>query len=208
MNAPEPASLAIQVLDVLGTAAFAISGATAGVRSGFDLFGVLVLAFVTAVSGGVVRDVLIGAVPPAALAGSHSLVAALLAGLFTFFFHRFVDRLRHPVQIFDAAGLALFAVVGTNKALAFGADWPVAAMLGMVSGIGGGIVRDVLCARVPGVLREEIYAVAALAAGMVVALGSLLPLPRAIFTLGGAALCFVLRVLAVYRGWRLPTARS
>jgi uncharacterized membrane protein YeiH len=200
-------SLAFHVLDLVGTAAFAISGATAGVRHGFDLFGVLVLAFVTAVSGGIVRDLLIGSVPPAALRDWHYLAAALLAGILTFWFSRAIQRIQHPVQIFDAMGLALFAVVGTNKALAFGLDWPIAAILGMLSGIGGGMLRDVLCAEVPGVLRAEVYAVAALAGGLVVGLGSLLPLPRAVFTAIGAVLCFLLRLFGIYRGWKLPVAR-
>lgn len=192
------------MLDLVGTFAFAISGAIAGVRYRLDVFGVMVLAFVTAVSGGILRDLLIGAVPPAAFANWHYLAVALLAGILTFRFSRIVERLDHPVQIFDAAGLALFAVVGTNKALAFDLSWPMSAVLGMLSGIGGGMLRDVLCGQVPTVLRSDVYAVAALAGGLVVAVGSLLPLPGPLFAAIGAGLCFTLRLVAIYRGWKLP----
>jgi uncharacterized membrane protein YeiH len=200
-------SLLGHVLDLLGTFAFAISGATEGVRHGFDLFGVFVLAFVTAVSGGILRDLLIGAVPPAALLSWHYLAAALLAGLLTFRFSRVILRMQHPVQLFDAMGLSLFAVVGANKALAYGLAWPISAILGMLSGIGGGMVRDVLCAQVPGVLRAEVYAIAALAGALVVALGSLLPLPPALFTVVGAIVCLLLRLFGIRHRWNLPAAR-
>lgn len=195
-----------QVLDLVGTFVFAISGAALGVRRRFDIFGVLLLAFVTAVSGGIARDVLIGAVPPAALASWHYLALSLLAGVVTFRFHRPIARLKNPVQLFDAAGLAIFAVIGTSKALVFGLEWPMATLLGMLSGIGGGVMRDVLSGQVPMVLRTEIYAVAALAGGLVVSIGTLLHLPAGTVTLVGAGTCFVLRMLAIHRGWKLPGA--
>lgn len=200
-----------RILDLAGSFAFAISGAMAGIRHGFDVFGILVLAFVTAVTGGIVRDVLIGAVPPAAFATWHYLAISLVAGVLTFRFYPGVKGRAHPAlttfRIFDAAGLSTFAVVGTNKALLYGLSWPMAAVLGMVTGIGGGMLRDVLSTEVPSVLRAEIYAVPALAGALVVALGSLLPLPQPAFTAVGAALCFILRLVGVYRGWKLPTAR-
>lgn len=204
LKSPDSIQLLGHVGDLLGSFAFAISGALAGVRHRFDIFGVLVLAFVTAVAGGILRDLLIGAVPPAAFESWHYLATALLAGLMVFGTPRSFETLNHPIQIFDAAGLALFAVVGTSKALSSGLGWPMAAILGMLSGIGGGMLRDVLSGKVPGVLRDEIYAVAALAGALVVALGSLLPLPRALFGVAGAALCFLLRLVGIYRGWNLP----
>ncbi|HEY0838711.1 MAG TPA: trimeric intracellular cation channel family protein [Vulgatibacter sp.] len=199
-----------RILDLVGSFAFAVSGAMAAVRHGFDVFGILVLAFVTAVAGGIVRDVLIGALPPAAFATWHYLAVALTAGVLTFRFHPAIKGTRPALTVFlffDAAGLATFAVVGTNKALAYGLDWAMSAVLGMVTGIGGGMLRDVLSTEVPSVLRVEIYAVAALAGALVVALGSLLPLPQPPFTVVGAALCFTLRLLGIYRGWKLPSAR-
>ena len=140
------------MLDLIGTFVFALSGAALGVQRGMDLFGVLVLAFVTAVVGGITRDVLIGAVPPASIASWHNLALAVAAGVLVFRFSTWFDRLQHPVLFFDAAGLGVFAVAGTQKALNHGINWPMAAILGMTSGIGGGMVRDVLTMQVPTVL--------------------------------------------------------
>jgi uncharacterized membrane protein YeiH len=205
--AEEQAILLVRMLDLVGTLVFAISGAVLGMRRGLDVFGVLVLAFVTAVSGGVMRDVLIGAVPPAAIATWHYLAIAVVAGLFAIRFYRLLERLQHPVQFFDAAGLGVFAVAGTQKALDFGLNWPMAAVLGMISGIGGGMVRDILTAQVPTVLHTEIYAVAARAGALVVVAGSWIDVPPTILALVGAALCVFLRLMALYRGWRLPVVQ-
>src|SRR6478752_7059100 len=129
------------VLDLLGTFVFALSGATAGVERRLDLFGVLVLSFVAGNFGGITRDVLIGAVPPAALTDGLYLGVSILAGLITFFAYAGVRRLSSPVLLFDAVGLAFFAVVGAQKALTFGLSPLMAALLGMLTGIGGGMVR-------------------------------------------------------------------
>jgi uncharacterized membrane protein YeiH len=198
----------LSVLDLIGTFVFALSGATLGVRKQLDLFGVLVLSFAAAVSGGIARDLLIGATPPVALAQWHYLAITCLAGLVTFFRYHDVERLRNPVQVFDAIGLALFAVTGTAKALAAGLG-PVGAMLlGMLTGIGGGIARDILVARVPVVLQSELYAVAALAGAAVVVAGNRLQLPGAPVLVAGALLCFGLRFMAIRHGWHLPVARN
>lgn len=194
------------VLDLSGTFVFALSGATAGVKHRLDLFGVLVLSFAAGNSGGIARDVLIGAVPPAGIADWRYLAVSAAAGLVTFYWHPFVDRMRSPVLVFDAAGLALFAVVGTSKALAHDLGPIPAVLLGVLTGTGGGMVRDILVSEVPAVLRAEIYAVAALAGGAVVAAGPALGLPRGVATLGGALLCFGLRYVAIRRGWQLPVA--
>ena len=193
-------------LDLGGTFVFALSGAAAGVKRRLDVFGALVLALVAASSGGIVRDVLIGAVPPAALEDWRYVAVSLLAGVVVLLWHSALERLRNPVQLFDAAGLALFAVAGAHKALAFHLGPLPAALLGMLSGIGGGIVRDLLVAEVPTVLRSEIYAVAALAGAIVVVIGSALGVPSALATTAGALLCFGLRFVALRRGWRLPIA--
>lgn len=196
----------VYALDLVGTFVFAISGATLGVRKRLDLFGVLVLSFAAAVSGGIARDVLIGATPPAALANWHYVAVSCAAGLATFFRSGDVERLRNPVQLFDAVGLGLFAVTGATKALAAGLN-PVSAMLlGMLTGIGGGIARDILAARIPVVLQADLYAVAALAGAAVVVAGERLGLPQAPVLATGALLVFVLRFLAIRRGWRLPVA--
>lgn len=195
------------VFDLVGTFVFALSGGTLAVRQRLDLFGVLVLSCAAAVSGGIIRDVLIDAHPPAALADWRYLVTAMLAGLATFRWYGAIERLRNPVQLFDAAGLALFAVLGTGKALAFGVSPFAATLLGMTTGIGGGIVRDLLVARVPVVLQAELYAVAALAGGGVVALAAVLQLPQQPAMVVGALACFGLRWMALRHGWQLPVAR-
>lgn len=199
-------SILLLTLDLVGTFAFAISGATAGVRKRLDLFGVLVLAFAAATAGGITRDALIGATPPAALADWRYLAVSMLAGLATFYFSGHVERLRNPVQLFDAIGLGLFAVTGADKALEFGLGPSGAILLGMVSGIGGGIARDLLVVEVPGVLRRELYAVAALLGASCVVIGHLSGWPAAPTAMAGALACIALRMLAIRRGWQLPVA--
>jgi uncharacterized membrane protein YeiH len=195
------------LFDLIGTFVFALSGGTLAVRHRLDLFGVLVLSCAAAVSGGLARDVLIGAQPPAALADWRYLSVAMIAGVVTFYRHEAIERMRNPVQLFDAAGLALFAVLGAGKALAFGLSPFAATLLGMMSGIGGGIVRDLLVARTPVVLQAELYAVAALAGGGVVALAHVTGLPQAPAIAVGAGVCFGLRFMAIRYGWHLPVAR-
>ncbi len=196
------------VLDLVGTFVFALSGATAGVMRRLDLFGILVLSFVAGNAGGITRDVLIGSVPPAAIDDWRYLAVSLLAGAITFYLYPAVDRLRSPVLMFDAAGLALFAVSGAQKALAFGLDPVMAALLGMLTGVGGGMMRDVLLAEIPTVLRADLYAIAALAGAAVVEIGEMMHVPPAATTIVGALLCFGLRLMAIRHGWRLPIAKG
>jgi uncharacterized membrane protein YeiH len=193
--------------DLGGTFVFALSGATAGVKHRLDLFGVLVLSYAAGNSGGIARDVMIGAVPPAAIRDWRYVAVSLLAGLITFYWYRVIDRLNSPVLVFDAAGLALFAVSGAGKALAFHAEPVAATLLGMLTGIGGGMVRDVLVREIPTVLRTELYAVAALIGAAVVVTGRMLHLPSAAAAAAGAVLCFGLRIIAMRLGWQLPIAR-
>ena len=199
-------STLVLVLDLCGTFVFALSGAAAGIKGRLDIFGVLVLSFVAANSGGIIRDVLIGAAPPPGIADWRYIAIPILAGLATFYAGGIVDRLRDSVQIFDAAGLALFAVSGAEKALAFHLGPVAAILLGMLTGIGGGMVRDILTAQVPSVLRGDVYAVAALAGAGVVVVGALLHLPGAATTIVGAIVCFGLRYLAIRSSWQLPKA--
>jgi len=197
------------VLDLIGTFVFALSGAVAGVRERLDLFGVLVLSFAAASAGGIMRDLLIGAVPPAAISDWRYLAVSLLAGLLVFFSYPISERLRNlrnHVLIFDAAGLALFAVAGTQKALGYRLNPVMAALLGVLTGIGGGMLRDVLVSQVPTVLRAELYAVAALAGAIVVVMGHVLNVPPTATAIAGAALCFGIRLVAIRRGWHLPIA--
>ena len=193
-------------LDLAGTFVFALSGAIAGVKSRLDIFGVLVLSFAAANSGGITRDILISATPPAAIADWRYIAVTIPAGLITFYWFHVVNRISNSVLVFDAAGLALFAVSGATKALAFHLNPFAAALLGMLTGIGGGMARDILLAEIPIVLRSEIYAVAALAGSTTVVIGTVLRLPSSAVIATGGVLCFGLRLLAIYRGWRLPTS--
>lgn len=202
-----PTSTLVVVLDLCGTFVFALSGATAGVRHRLDIFGVLVLSFAAANSGGIIRDVLMGAVPPPGIADWRYVAVPALAGLATFRWSSLVDRMQNSVQIYDAAGLALFAVAGTTKAVQAGLGPVTSMLLGMLTGIGGGIVRDILTAQVPAVLRGDVYAVAALAGATVVVLGRAMELPATTVSLVGAALVFALRLAAIRRGWQLPVPR-
>src|SRR2546428_7963740 len=197
------------VLELVGTFVFALSGATAGVKHRLDLFGLLVVSFVTATAGGIMRDVLIGAVPPAALRDWRYLGIWMLAGLVVLFWSPRPERqrpLRNLVLTFDAAGLALFAVSGTQKALAYGLDPVMAALLGLLTGIGGGMLRDVLVSDIPAVLHSDLYAIAALAGAIVVVAGHVLNAPPAASAVARAAVCLGIRLLAVLPGWQLPTA--
>ncbi len=200
----------VVVIDVVGTFAFAMSGAIAAVRRKLDLFGVLVLAFAASTAGGITRDVLIGATPPAAIANWLYIAVSALAGLLIFFWYRKIRelvRLRNLLLLVDALGLALFAVAGTQKALAFGLSPIMAPMLGVLSGIGGGMVRDILVTETPTVLRPgELYAVAAFAGAVTVAAGAYMGIPPVIDALLGIAVCFAVRMLAVRRRWILPVA--
>ncbi len=205
MGEPRTTTLLL-VLDLVGTFVFALSGAMAGVKNRLDLFGVLVLSFAAGNAGGIARDLLIGSTPPAAICDWRYLAVSLLAGIITFWRPSNVGRLSSPVLLFDAAGLGLFAVAGTQKALAFGLHPVMAAALGMLTGIGGGMTRDVLLTEVPTVLRADLYAIAALAGAAVVVVGDTLRLPATAVTIAGAVLCFGLRFMAIRRGWRLPTA--
>jgi uncharacterized membrane protein YeiH len=196
----------VQTLDLIGTFVFAISGAASGVKSRLDVFGVSVLAFVAGNAGGMARDVLIGAVPPAAISNWRYVAASLLAAVATFLWYPSITRVQRIVLLFDAAGLATFAVAGTQKALAYDINPVAAALLGMLTGIGGGMMRDVLIKEIPVVLRADFYAVAALAGAVIVVAGHLLHWPPVPTTIAGASVCFFMRLTAIRRGWRLPVA--
>jgi uncharacterized membrane protein YeiH len=196
----------VHILDLGGTFVFAISGAVAAINRRLDIFGILVLSFVAGNFGGIFRDVLIGAVPPAALTEERYLLVSIVAGLIAFFAYAGVDRLHSPVLLFDAAGLSFFAVAGTQKAVEFGLSPVMAALLGMLTGIGGGMMRDMLLAEIPQVLRSDLYAIAALAGASIVVLGDMAGLSYGVSALAGGILCFGLRFMAIRHGWHLPVA--
>lgn len=190
--------------DLVGIFVFAISGALVGVRKDLDVFGILVLAGTTGLGGGFLRDVLIGATPPAALADWRYLLVPIAAGLLTFVWHDALGRVERQVAVFDAFGLSLFCVTGALKALDYGLGPIPAALMGMVTGIGGGMLRDVLAGRVPAIFRSELYATPALAGAAVAVVGERLGLAALVVALAGAAVCLVWRLLAIWRDWRAP----
>lgn len=197
----------LQFLDLGGTFVFAISGAVAAVNRRLDIFGILVLSFVAGNAGGVTRDLLIGAVPPAALTDRWYLLVSIAAGVITFFSYAGVDRLRSRVLLFDAVGLSFFAVAGAEKALEFGLNPVMAALLGMLTGVGGGMTRDILLTEIPQVLRSDLYAVAALVGASLVVIGHSLGVSSSVSALVGGTACLCLRLLAIRYGWHLPIAR-
>ena len=195
-------------LDLIGIFVFAISGALLAVRKNFDVFGIAVLAEVTALGGGLFRDLIIGAVPPAAFTDLGYFVTPLLAARLVYFLHPHVERIQVGVNVFDAAGLGLFCVAGTTKAYEYGLGLTQSATLGMATAVGGGVLRDVVAGEVPSLLRwdRDLYAVPAIVGATMAVLciryDALTPL-----TGGLAALtAFVLRLLAMRFHWRAPRA--
>ena len=174
--------------DMAGTLVFAMEGANTGINNNLDLLGLIVLAFATALGGGIVRDVLIGDVPPASLRDWRYAGTAFAGGALVFFLHQMVNTIPPNVtMVLDAAGLAFFAIAGTEKALLHKMHPFIAVLLGTITGVGGGTIRDLFLARVPRVLEADVYATAALVGGTV---------------------CFLLRVISVWEHWNLPKVRG
>jgi len=195
-------------LDLIGTFAFALNGGLTAVRAAHvDIVGVITLGIITAVGGGIIRDILLGALPPATFVDWRYLAVAAAGGLVAFLFTPRLSRLTGPIDLLDAAGLSLFAITGAGKALELGAGPLQAIILGTVTGVGGGTVRDVLIRQVPSVLSSGLYAIPALvgAALAVVAASSgvnhLLGAPGAI---GAAAVCFSIRMVGLHFGLDAP----
>jgi uncharacterized membrane protein YeiH len=195
----------ILALNLVGTFVFGLSGGLAAVRARLDLLGVVVLAAVVGLAGGVVRDLLIG-VPPATIRDWRYLAAAIAAGLVCFFASSVLERVERSVLVFDAVGLGLFAVTGATKALSSGLGPVPAVLLGMLTAIGGGVLRDVLLGRVPTVLREGLYAVPALLGAAVVVIARQVGSTSPAFAIAGAVVCFLVRVIGLRYGIRLPAA--
>lgn len=193
-------------LDLLGIFVFALSGALLGVRIQFDVVGVLVIGAVTGLGGGILRDLLIGDVPPASFTDWRYLAVTVVAGLVAFRFHPRLARIERYVNWFDALGLGLFCVLGAQKALFFGMTPIPAALMGVLTGIGGGVLRDVLANRMPIVLRQDVYALPALAGSLAVVIVWELGAFQEWVLIPAAALCIVLRFLAIHYGWRAPRA--
>jgi uncharacterized membrane protein YeiH len=210
------AATALLLADLTGVAVFAASGASAAVVKRLDLFGVVFVGFVAALGGGIVRDLVIDVVPPLAFADWRYVVAAAATSIAVFYLHPQLARLRRTVLVLDAAGLGLFTVAGTVKALAAGVPALAACLIGMLTGIGGGLGRDLLTGEIPVVLRREIYAVAALAGAVAVVAADHFGLSGPLPLVGGVVLVSGVRLIALRRRWsapvpsgsRLPPGRS
>jgi uncharacterized membrane protein YeiH len=198
--------LTLLVADLIGVAVFAASGASAAVGKRLDLFGVAFVGFVAALGGGILRDLVIDAVPPLAFADWRYPVTAVLASVAVFWLHPQFSRLRRTVLVLDAAGLGLFTVTGTLKALDAGVPAVGACLIGMLTGIGGGLARDLLTAEIPVVLQRDIYAVVALGGAVAVTVlvwaGAAGPVPLA----AAAVVMTAVRLLALRRRWSAPVA--
>ena len=197
----------ILVLNLVGTFAFGISGGLAAVRKGLDVFGAVVLAAVVGLAGGVIRDVLIG-IRPATLGDWRYLAAAGGAGLLTSLSHPVMDRIQRPIDTLDAAGLSLFCVTGAATALGHRLGTVEAIILGATTGIGGGMVRDVLIREIPTVLRGGLYAIPALIGAGIVVLAYREGDHSVVFPIVGAAVCFAIRMAGLHYDLGLPAAKE
>lgn len=198
----------LYTLDLLGTAAFAASGAFAGVRRDMDLFGVLVLGLVTATGGGTIRDLLLGDTPPFIFKDETYLYLSLFVSLAVFLFHKSIDRLHHPLLYCDAIGLGTFVVIGTTKAIAFHMGFCGSIMMGVMTATAGGMVRDMLSTHVPLILQKEVYASACIAGAALLYLLHYSSMPETYASLMAALVVIVLRLLAIRYNWSLPRASN
>jgi uncharacterized membrane protein YeiH len=191
-------NLLLLALDLAGTFAFALNGALTAIRvAHLDIIGVVTLGMITALGGGILRDVMIDSLPPATFSDWRYLAVAATGSLLAFVFGRKLERLAGAITVLDAAGLSLFAVTGASKALEFGLGPAQAVILGAVTGVGGGTLRDVLTKRVPTVLRSGLYAIPALAGATVTVITTELGVYGLPAAIGAAAVCFGIRMLGV-----------
>jgi uncharacterized membrane protein YeiH len=194
-------------VDIAGTSVFAVEGAMAAVNGNLDLIGIMTLAFSTALGGGILRDILLGALPPASLRDWRYPTIVLTVAVLVFFLHHQVRGIPpQAIQILDAAGLAIFAIAGTEKAQLYNMNPLVAVLLGTITGVGGGTIRDVLLNQVPTVLRFEVYASAALLGSACMIAAKRIRIPAGWAAAFGAFVCFTLRVVSFLRHWNLPRA--
>lgn len=193
-------------LDLTGTIAFAASGAWVAVKKEMDLFGVVVLGMVTAVGGGTIRDVLLGALPPFSLQNEVYLWLPMATSLLVFALHPWLSKLMQPLLYLDAIGLGTFVVIGTSKALMLGTGPIGAILMGILTGTAGGVIRDVLANEVPLILRQEIYASACVLGGLLLVVFHRLQAPQAVSLIVAAGAVIIIRILAIRYNWSLPKA--
>lgn len=193
--------------DLSAAAVAAVSGAQAARQRGLDVFGIYTIAYVTACTGGIFRDLAIGALPPVGLADGRYLACAVAAASVALWAGPRLDRVRNSVLVFDALGLGFYSVIGAQKALAYGANAGMAVLLGMATAVGGGVARDVLLTRVPVILRTEIYALAALVGASIQVLGGFMGWSLFVTPWFAASVAIAIRLLALRYRWHLPTSQ-
>lgn len=208
MDSAAAAPWVLLALDLLGVFVFALSGGLAAVRQRFDVVGVLVLAVAAGLGGGILRDLLIGAVPPVGISDWRLLSAAAAAGIITFWFHPRLSRIAGAITLLDAVGLGLFAVAGTLKALELGTTALTAVVVGVLTAVGGGAVRDLLAGGPPRILVErELYAIPAIIGALAYASLWSTGLGSPLITWGCVALTVAVRMLALRLNWQAPAPR-
>ncbi|RBY83838.1 trimeric intracellular cation channel family protein [Geodermatophilus sp. TF02-6] len=194
-------------LDLLGTFAFALNGALTALRvARLDIVGVVTLGMITAIGGGIIRDIMLDSLPPATFSDWRYLTVAASGGLIAFIFGRYLARLNTPINVLDAVGLSLFAVTGATKAIGFGLGPAQAVILGTITAVGGGTMRDVLVGQIPTVLRTGLYAIPALIGATTVAVPTLLAGYTPVAAVGAAALCFGIRMIGLRYSLNAPTS--
>ncbi len=197
----------IYLIDIVGTFVFAISGALAASEKRFDIFGAGILALVTAVGGGTLRDLLIGSTPVGWMKDLNYLAVIVAAVMISHFFKTYILKLRRTMFLFDTIGIGLFTILGLQKTLSVGLSPVIAIMMGTVSAVFGGVLRDVLSNEVPLIFRKEIYATACLAGGLFFVILQWIWAAPVINMLAGIALVIAIRALAVRKHWALPIIR-
>jgi uncharacterized membrane protein YeiH len=201
--------LLLLVLDLAGTLVFALNGALTAIRAAqLDLVGVVALGMITALGGGIIRDVIIGSVPPATFSDWRYLVVAAAGALIAFVLGGRLERIASPINVFDAMGLSLFAVSGATKALDYGLGALQAVILGAVTGVGGGTLRDVLSGQVPSVLRSGLYAVPALVGAAITVASVEAGIDGPWAALLAASACFAIRMVGVRYDLNAPAPRG
>jgi len=195
----------LHIVDLCGVAVFAVTGALVAGRKRMDIFGVIVLAIVTALGGGTTRDIILGAYPVFWITSPNYVLIALAAAIFTIIIVRFFKIPQNILLIADAIGLAIFTVTGTEKALAMDINPGIAIAMGLITGVVGGLIRDILCGDIPIILRKEIYATASLAGAVIYWLIISMFQPTNIAIIVAILVIFGLRLAAIR--WKLALPR-
>ena len=195
------------LLDMIGTIAFAASGALVGVRKEMDFYGVTILALMTAVGGGTTRDIMVGKLPPIIFADYNYLIVSVLVSISVFFFHPHFESKQKLFLTMDAIGLGVFTVTGASIGLAYNVGWAGATMLGVITGTFGGMFRDILAREIPLVLQKEIYASAAMFGGIIYCICSSLGVSKNLNFIFVFLFVFSLRMISLKKKWSLPVVK-